>query len=337
MKRFIQKAIVLLACYLPIAFVVPVLYDPCNVFHYENVRDTGVVNSNYVKMRYILDNPDKFDAFLFGSSKVNKVDVSRITGLHCYNMTRPWGTPKEYVDNLRVLVENGIIPKTIFLGIDTASGWLDPSISERQLATKPYPSGSAPKELRYAGFLASYCNPAVYSLLLTTLRYKAKDSEAYRQQFYENGGKVRTEKPANYRWDNLTLQLRTRFASRPIENHIDKGLNDIQSMVALCQQYNIRLIVFTTPLHEVEFRLFVEHGYLDFLRKLADISDYYNFAGINDISVNNANFDDVFHHNTETGDLVLDALVSGSAEPRLLSQGFGVLVTKGNVYDVLAC
>ena len=335
MKRFIQKVIVLLACYIPVAFALPVLYDPFNVFHYKNVRDTGSINSNYIKMRYILDNPDKFDAFILGSSKVSAVDVTRITDLRCYNMTRAWGTPKEYFDNLRVLVDNGIIPKTIFLGIDTASGWLDPSISERQLGTKPYPSGSAPKGLRYAEFLASYCNPAVYFSLLTTLRHKAKDSEAYRRQFYENGGKARTEKPENPRWDNLAFQLQTRFVSRPIENRIDEGLNDIKNIIALCQQHAIRLIVFTSPLHEAEYRLFVEHGYLDFLRKLADISDYYNFAGINDISVDNANFDDVFHHNIETGDLVIDTIVNGSAEPGLLSQGFGVLVTKENVDGVL--
>ncbi|MDR1326089.1 MAG: hypothetical protein LBK00_08660 [Treponema sp.] len=335
MKKFIQKVLVLLACYIPVAFVLPVLYDPFNVFHYQNVRDTGAINSNYVKMRYILDNPDTFDAFMLGSSKVSTLDVTRITGLRCYNMTRPWGTPQEYADNLRVLVDNGVIPKTVFLGIDTASGWLDPSINERQLGSKPYPSGSAPKDARHAAFLASYCNPMVYSLLLTTLRHKAKDGEAYRRQFYENGGKARTEKPEHYRWDNLAFQLQARFAQHPIENRIDEGLNDIKTIVALCQQYDIRLIIFTSPLHEAEFRLFVEHGYLDFLRTLADISDYYNFAGINDISINNANFDDVFHHNIETGDLVLDAIVNGSVEPRLLSQGFGVLVTKENVDNVL--
>jgi hypothetical protein len=316
------------------------LYDPFNVFHYKNIRETGVsINQNYVKMRYILDNPDKFDALILGSSKVGALDVERIEGLRCYNMTRAWGTPKEYFDNLRVLIDNNIIPKTIFLGIDTASGWLDPAINEKQLAAKPYPTGAAPKDSRYAKFLAGYANPVVYSSLIETLkmllRPKTKDTETYRRQFYENGGKSRAEKPKNYRWDNLPFQLQTRFVQHPIENRIDEGLNDIQNIVALCQQYDIRLIVFTSPLHEAEYRLFVEHGYPDFLLKLADITDYYNFAGINDIAVNNANFDDVFHHNIETGDLVLDTIVNGSTDPRLLSQGFGVLVTKENVDAVL--
>jgi hypothetical protein len=285
-------------------------------------------------MRYVLDNPGKFDAFILGSSMVKALDVERIEGLHCYNMTHAWGTPKEYFDNLRVFIDNNIIPKTIFLGIDTASGWLDPAISKRQLGTKPYPTGAAPKDLRYALFLAGYANPAVYSSLIETLktllRPKTKDLETYRRQFYENGGKSRAEKSKNYRWDNLPFQLQTRFVQRPIQNRIDEGLNDIQNIVALCQQYGIKLIVFTSPLHEAEYQLFVEHGYLDFLLKLADITDYYNFAGINDIAINNANFDDVFHHNIETGDLVLDTIVNGSVDPRLLSQGFGILVTKEN-------
>jgi hypothetical protein len=93
---------VLLACYIPVAFILPILYDPFNVFHYKSIRDTASTNQNYVKMRYILDNPDKFDAFILGSSKVSALDVDRIEGLRCYNMTRAWGTPKEYFDNLRV-------------------------------------------------------------------------------------------------------------------------------------------------------------------------------------------------------------------------------------------
>ncbi|MDR3338265.1 MAG: hypothetical protein LBT16_13790 [Treponema sp.] len=285
----------LLACFFPVAFILLVLYDPFNVFHYKNIRDTGGdINQNYVKMRYILDNPDKFDAFIFGSSKVRTLDVGRIEsidgigGRRCYNMYNSSGVPKEFLDNLRVLIDNGIVPKTIFLGIDTASGWLDPAPSERQLETKPYPSGAAPKDLRYVKFLAGYANPAVYSSLMATLRHKAKDLETYRRQLYENGGRSRAEKPIkDYRWDNLPYQLQVRFVQHPIENRIDEGLNDIQNIAALCQQYGIRLIVFTSPLHEAEYRLF------------------------------------------------LDTIVNGVTDPQLLSQDFGVLITKENAGAML--
>jgi hypothetical protein len=43
----------------------------------------------------------------------------------------------------------------------------------------------------------------------------------------------------------------------------------------------------------------------------------------------------VFHHNIETGDLVLDTIANGITDPQLLSQGFGVLVTKENAAAVL--
>ena len=40
--------------------------DPFNVMHPLNIRDNGVEpNKNYIKITYILANPEKFDAFLF--------------------------------------------------------------------------------------------------------------------------------------------------------------------------------------------------------------------------------------------------------------------------------
>jgi hypothetical protein len=162
MKKFIGKVLILGAFFIPFAFIFPAVLDPYNVFHYKNIRDNGVgPNQNYIKMRYLLDNPDKFDSFVVGSSKVGFIDVDRINPGRWYNMTHGWGTPKEYYENLRVLMENGIVPATVLLGIDTASGWLDPEINAHSLGGKPYPvetkfpMDQTTGKLRYAHFLIS--------------------------------------------------------------------------------------------------------------------------------------------------------------------------------------
>ena len=36
-------------------------------------------NQHYLKVKYVLNYPDKYDSFLFGSSRVGKIDVNKIS------------------------------------------------------------------------------------------------------------------------------------------------------------------------------------------------------------------------------------------------------------------
>lgn len=66
MKRFLRKIAPFLLFILILEIAIPMAVDPYNVFHWQKIRDNGVEpNSNYIKMQYILHNPDKFDSFLF--------------------------------------------------------------------------------------------------------------------------------------------------------------------------------------------------------------------------------------------------------------------------------
>lgn len=67
MRRFLRKIAPFVIFILILELVIPMAVDPYNVFHWQKIRDNGVEpNSNYIKMQYILHNPDKFDSFLFG-------------------------------------------------------------------------------------------------------------------------------------------------------------------------------------------------------------------------------------------------------------------------------
>jgi hypothetical protein len=184
-------------------------------------------------------------------------------------------------------------------------------------------------KLRYARFLLQYCNPAALPSLWISIRNKG-DTPMDQKHFYQNGGKSRTAQKAKYKWANLPLQLQTRFVTHKIEDHIEEGIADMRKIIDLCTARGVRLIVFTTPLHIAEYELFVEHGYIRFLEKLSDITNFYNFVGINDIAVNNDCFDDVFHHNITIGDMVIDTIFNGVTDEHLLSQGFGIFVTPEN-------
>ena len=95
----------------------------------------------------------------------------------------------------------------------------------------------------------------------------------------------------------------------------------------MCHENNIKLIVFTNPIHKLTYQKSVENGYLEFLYRLSDITEYYNFSGINDITTNNHNYFETSHYTHEIGDMIFDVIFNNITDKKLLSQGFGYHVT----------
>ena len=144
MKIFLKKIAPFVFFILLLEIAIPILSDPYNVFHWRRIRDNGVEpNSNYIKMEYILHNPDKFDSFLFGSSRTGFIDVEKIPDGKWYNMSYSEGLPEEHLENLRELIANGIIPKNVMIGVDNISCLVDPSIHDKQFYRIPYPREKA--------------------------------------------------------------------------------------------------------------------------------------------------------------------------------------------------
>ena len=101
MKKLIWKVIMFAVLNVAFATILSVAVDPFNVFHYNSIRNYGVEpNKNYIKTKYVIDNPAKFDGFLFGASRVGAIYVDKIKNCRLYNMTYPNGTPQEHLETL---------------------------------------------------------------------------------------------------------------------------------------------------------------------------------------------------------------------------------------------
>jgi hypothetical protein len=326
MKTFFIK-ISFLAAFFLIMIVAAVTVDPFNVFHYKNIRDNGVEpNKNYIKMRYILDNPGKFDSYLFGSSRVGGIDVAAIPWLHCYNMTYSQGLPKEHSENLEVMIQKKIIPNTVLVGVDDIACYIRPEEHHKQLFRIPYPNKAAQDDFAYFDFLLNYLKPNVLASIPIIVSHKG-DSTGFREQFYENGGRATNDDEQIAQKTNWETDV---VFSLPFHYGIENALADIQSIINLCSKYNIKLIVFINPLHKLTYQKTVGHGYIDFLEKLAEITDYYNFSGINDITTNNDNYLETNHYKLKIGNLMIDTIFNKKIASDLLAQGFGYYVTTGN-------
>lgn len=302
---------------------VSISIDPYNVFHWKNARDNGVEpNKNYVKTQYVLHNPEKYDTFIFGNSRVGSLDAAKISDT-CYNMYYSEGLPAEHYENLKAFLEAGVKVKTVYLGVDDVTAFVDPTIHEDQLIRKPFRADGL--EIQ---FLWDYLNPSIAVQSLETIRAYQEKEPAFQERLYSTGNyylntDLTEESLALEEWPNY-------FAW-----YGEGAIEDIKKVKQLCEENQIELIVFVNPEYEKRYAEAVENGYLTFLEKLSEITDYYCFCGYNEITQKMENFHDISHYRQSVGDEMIQIMgKTAGAQPEELS-GFGTYVTKENRQQVL--
>lgn len=326
MKKFLLKVLLFMAYAVLLSITISICFDPFNVFHWKNIRVNGVEpNKNYIKMKYILANPDKFDSFMFGSSRVGAIHTENIIGEKCYNMTYPSGIIGWHLLNVKTFLENGIHPYKIYIGIDSVSytSNYDKQINDPMRCPFEYLANDM------FHFMKLYLDPVTVIRSLGIMVYglmgniELIDTEA----FYKYGWGAGVER--NYDWSKALPAIGK-------ECDIDLALKYLREISNICLENNIELILFTNPMHRITYLASVQDkDYFRFLEGLAEISDFWNFSSLNDITMNNANYHEPSHYRAEVGDIMIDIMCNGKSYPELQAQGFGVKVTRENAKDFI--
>jgi len=292
-------------------------------------------NMNFIKIKYLLHHKNKFDSFIFGSSRVENIDQSKISGGRYYNMIYPLGIPQEHLRNIRFLLNNGVSVKNIMIGIDEFSYQLDPEPRRADLLTQPYPAISGKKpQVFYGEYFVKLRR--TFSQLGKYIRYNytRRNDPAEVHYIYDIDGSGRIfcpscdetiERSAKKRGRNGFTQAIMHFDGNKISDTIDA----MREIVSLAKQNNIKLTIFVNPMHKA--------AYLDtnllklalFKKELARIADYFDFSGLNSITTDSYYYYKPLHYRPLVGDMMLKVMFGAPnvAVPR----DFGFLVTRGNV------
>ena len=323
MRRFLRKIAPFVIFILILELAIPMAVDPYNVFHWQKIRDNGVEpNSNYIKMQYILHNPDKFDSFLFGSSRTGFVDVENIPDGKWYNMSYSEGLPAEHLENLQEMIANGIIPKNVMIGVDNISAFVDPSLHQNQFYRIPYPRTDK------LGFYGKYLSIKGVLLSLDVIRNHEVTDPDYVERYYRSGSTLRdpslggTFKDDVPYWDDYYT------------DYMADSLLDIRRIRELCEEYGINLIVFTNPLYYRTYQESKHFGYDQYLGCLAGAAgSFYNFSGENAVTMDKNYFYESSHYTEVVGDMIIDRIFNGVTDESLEDQGFGMYVTEDNLAE----
>lgn len=323
MKKFIRKVIFFLIFCMFITVIPAYASDPYNVFHWRSIRNNGInPNHNYIKTKYVLENPDMFDGYIFGSSRVGVIHVENIKEEKIFNFTASAGVPREHYETLKTFISNGVEIDTVYMGVDSLSYTEDPVPHHYQQLCSPYDFLIKNPQV----FVQLYMDPAVIRQGFEAMR-SGKEIHGF-DAFYTYGWWCDYDEVSTVNWKKQKPFLGKSYL-------MEETLQDIRNIKTLCDENGIRLIVFTNPLYDITYQASLEKGYAEFLIRLADITDYYNFSGLNDITLNKDYFLDSSHYNAQAGDILIDSMVYGKNDPTLYEQGFGWYVTKENVSELI--
>lgn len=275
---------------------VPIMVDPYNVFHWKNARNNGVEpNKNYIKMSYILNNPNKYDAFLFGSSRVGAIHTEKIDGVDCYNMTYSMGTPSENLANLKTMLKAGIRPKRVYIGIDTLSYTVDATLHNNEAARASYEYLKSDFQ-NFADHYFSLIN-SVKSLSIITSGVEAPGVA----EIYEYGWWADYDYQSSYDWTHEGVTKGTTY-------EIDEAVDNIAEMNQLCNEYDIDFVVFTNPMTAMAYQDAIDNGYEEFIDKISEFTEVIDFSYLNGTKEDHSHFIDESHYTAQVGDEMIKVL-----------------------------
>lgn len=270
-------------------------------------------NKNYIKTKYILENKNNYDSFIFGSSRVGVIPVEKILKYKFYNMTYSEGLPNEWLKTLKTFIENDIKIKMIIIGIDDISFKVDYKEHFNQPMRIPYQNLKL-----YKNILKNYVltNPINKYNILTLKKILKKEYTNSYINIYTIGSNTQEAYVKDKEIENNIQKHKEKgeflingYGSRKFIN-IEENIEIIKEIENLCLKNNISLIVIFNPLHKTAYVGNNEKEYKEIKERLFNLLDcsIYDFSEKNSISLNNYYWYETSHFRTNVGEMILKTI-----------------------------
>lgn len=336
-KKWSRLVLIATAAVMLLIASVNVVVDNNGIIRTDFRKQIVEPNRQYIKMKYLLAHPDRFDSFVFGSSRVNSIDITRTPPGRFYNMTYSEGVPEEHLANIRMMLRHGIRIRHILLGLDDFSSRVDPSRHLSELLRQPHPEISGKSMLKFYSEYYIKISRFLSNLdrYITFHYLTGPDHELKKYTFdiYANGRAFCSTCDDDIERDPDTYRKDPKFLD-PFHydgNHIEPALAAIAELKELSRVAGFQLTVFINPIHHTTYLDTDLELFARFKRGLARITDYYDFSGLNSVTRDNYNYYETSHYRPFIGDKML-ARMFGSPKVAV-PEDFGVLVTSKNVEE----
>lgn len=320
MKRLIGKIVLISALSLLPVMLYNFIYDPYFVLRHDVKSMRILPNERWVKTRHLLNNPDKYDALLLGSSRVSQIPIdymNRVSGRRYYNMTLMAGVPTDYVQILTMLMKHKVGIRKVVIGLDYYSfEGATPKQFHRGIMYLDDPWARMKQYLTYL-FLPIDSNN------FFELRFDNKDIV---YDIFGTGEYTFVRKERNM--DRDPAKHRERF-SAPIftvcSDRLERTLNEIRQIIEVCRAHNIETVFFINPEYAMNY-LCDDIAFLNRVReRFAGVTDFWDFTRPTAVTENMFNFVDFTHYRKSVGKMMAAKMLNAPGDA---PADFGRLVTK---------
>jgi len=275
--------------------------DMTRILHHDYTHVYKGIHPNklFLKTVYLLDNKEKYDTIVYGSSRGGFVDVSLISP-KAYNMSHGFGTVTTYLDNLKTLLGNNIKIKNVWISINDFVIWKDQTNSLVNMAYHNGLFGNIPLytdwlfELRSKNVKILTDNiPLVKSNYIINPQEKVKNSRKKEKILSEK----RNIPPTTLGYTGIF--------------RIDSAIKEVKDIKEICKKNNIHLTIFFYPTYYKTYFRYNQYKIEEFKRKLASIIDFYDFYDVGRLSINKKNWFEGSHFTPSVGDYIIKNIQQG--------------------------
>ncbi|MBN1533220.1 MAG: hypothetical protein JXA20_11200 [Spirochaetes bacterium] len=284
-------------------------------------------NFNFSRMAYLLDHRNEFDSILLGSSRGLVYDVSTIPGGRYFNFSMFLGYPSIFRENLKYCIDNGMRFRNVIVLIDEVSFRHRGTFHDKYLIFHRLPHDCAGKVRFYGRYLTTLPTTTDIKYLLgidcENKRFTISDKGVFFPTYMEDKIEASPQK-----------HIESEIFNRPWiggekEPNYEGCIQDIRDIKKMCDDTGARLILIINPTHKSIYNYWSVDEFNVFRKKLAQVSDYWDFSGLNSVNTNNYYFFETSHYRKMVADMMTSRVFN--VRLREVPADFGVFVTKRTV------
>lgn len=340
-KKLINNLIFTILTLLLILAGVNFFIDPFSIFcdttDYAVKNKKVFPNERYLKVKFIINNNDKYDSFLFGSCACNDMNLSSYG--KWYNLV--WANNNLY-DTKRTLeyLTNKVYGKgqikriIIQLADENLKEDSQASACQRckdNIQYCHFPLTLYEKIFFYGRYLfyfpAKYNNLDLFEKWIYGAKKNIFKSGSFVDRLPEN--KEEVDVPTDF--DSFyNLQVNK-------INYKDENLYYIKEIIQLCKDNDIEYDFFIVPEYYEYYNLINQQAAFDnFKRKFVKLTPFYDFTGSSIITEDKSSFRDAHHLKPYTVKLISDRLFKEDKNNPPKIKGFGDYITENNIEQILS-
>lgn len=323
-KKTLVTFISVLAVILVIIAGINYYFDWFGVFHINLKTQDITPNERFVKIQHVLKNKDKYDSFIFGSSRGNLVDPTLFKNGKYYNLSAEVLSPYEVERTIKFLLKNDIKIKNIVYVAESNTLRFHKRFmaqsSTSDIIHLYYPVNIFEKTIFYSAYLF-YC-----PIIDKSKRDKWKLGE-YIETYGTNASRLRKEEA-----ENASTQKDLKPKRDFLYSYDERTIFVLKEIDDLCKKNNINYTLLFAPEYSKNYLLNSPNGFIKKKKRLARYTSFYDFSGINEITTNTANFSFSEHFTIKVGDMIAKRIQEPKDKPNEI-KNFGVYVTSANIKE----